>query len=164
MLSELAPVHLRGRLLLGIILVGGMPGAIVVYALGIVYPWRILSWIGCGLAMASTLSSLCVVESPLWILRYRKDRALATANLRCIRSVDSDIHEEIEQYGGQAEKTDDLPKLSELCLPEARRPLLICIGILMCNNVNGIHPVGQFTGMILEVSEPSRLNLQASGN
>ena len=155
MLSEIAPAQLRGRLMLGMILLGGLPGAIVVYGVGIVLAWRGLCWVGAGLAVASTICSVvCVTESPLWLLRHKRDAAAAAAALRAIRHPSTDIDAALAEYGDHQREDESgeesQPKLAELLEPQARRPLLIMIGLLCMNSFNGIQAVGSFTGNILE--------------
>jgi MFS family permease len=149
------------------ILFGGMPGAIVVYGVGIVVTWRGLCWIGAGLAAAATLSSLVLVESPLWTLRYRQDRVAASRQLQAIRAtVDAEtLAVALEEYSGEGGSDgaaiEASPSWRELFEPSSRRPVLIMVGLLILNNLNGVQAVGTYTGLILQDSFGESRNLAA---
>ena len=148
------------------ILFGGMPGAIVVYGIGIVVAWRGLCWVGTALAVAATLSSFILVESPLWTLRYRQDPVSARAQLQAIRAtMDTEgLALALDEYRGEEsgpDKEQSRPSISEIFDPKVRRPLLVMIGLLLLNNFNGVQAVGTYTGLILQDSFGENRNLAA---
>jgi sugar porter (SP) family MFS transporter len=158
-LSEISPIKLRGAIgvlpQLGIVI-----GILVSQLLSIPlsarpWQWRLLFGIfGVLPILQMALLPLCP-ESPKWFLSKRANAVAAENALRRLRR--GDVSEEMEQekkaqLGGRSDKVTFLQKCKALFRRELWRPLIVGVGLQMCQQLSGVNVVFAFSTNIFETA------------
>ncbi|KAG8447484.1 hypothetical protein GDO86_014833 [Hymenochirus boettgeri] len=138
-ISEISHAGVRGGL-------GACPqimavcGSLVLYALGLVLPWRWLAMVG-EIPVITMLFLLCFMPySPRFLISQGKDEEALRA-LEWLRGSDTDFHSEYDRI-----KNTIMRKSSSLSLAELRdayyyKPILIAIFMRFLQQLSGISPI-----------------------
>ena len=140
--AEIATPRLRGRLG-GIHQLAITLGLLLAYAASMVITWRWLAAVSAAFVMASVTLTMCVPESPTWLLaRYADARQAALALLWLRGGTRANIDEELCEL--RAVSTDDhqAATLRELTRERALyRPVIVGVVILTVQQLTGITAV-----------------------
>lgn len=147
-LSEIAPLQLRGELVIGneLMIVGGQLLAFVMNAiLGLTLGndpqvWRYM--LGCGMvpALALFIGLKIVPESPRWLLMHGR-KSSAKQILRPLRISDKKVATELGQIEQNLKQERQLgpAKLSDLKEPQNRRAIVLGAGLGIMEQLMGIN-------------------------
>ncbi|KAK1438252.1 hypothetical protein QVD17_04058 [Tagetes erecta] len=154
-IAEIAPKELRGGLTtLNQFMI--VTGSSISFLLGTVVSWRILA-LTTGLAPCILLivGLFFIPESPRWLANMGR-KAEFESSLRKLRGENANISAEAKEIYESILALQRLPKarLLDLFNPEYIRPVMISVGLMICQQSGGINGIGfyasetfQFAGM-----------------
>ncbi|XP_061838089.1 solute carrier family 2, facilitated glucose transporter member 6 [Nerophis lumbriciformis] len=137
-ISEISHKSLRGTL-------GSCPqftavfGALVLYALGLVLPWRWLAVVGGVPALLMVVLLVFMPDSPRRLLSLEREQQAELA-LRWLRGADYDVQSELDAIKLSVSLQRHLP-WSQLAKPVYYRPIIISVVMRLLQQLTGISPI-----------------------
>ncbi|RWR93661.1 Sugar/inositol transporter [Cinnamomum micranthum f. kanehirae] len=147
-IAEIAPKNLRG----GLTTVNQLlicTGASVVFIIGTVVSWRMLTLVGLIPCVALLLGLVFVPESPRWLAKVGREKEFESA-LRLLRGEDADISEEAAEIQDYIETLQSLPKARIQDLFERRYAysLIVGVGLMVSQQFGGINGISFYASEI----------------
>ncbi len=122
-------------------------GITLVYALGALFQWQVVSWIFVALAGLMVVSLAFIPESPHWLV-HKGYRDEAVEALKWLRGQDFDVTDEVNDLetalarnDKNASKSSILSMIAELAKPEVYKPLVILISLWGFQQFSGNYAV-----------------------
>ncbi|KAK5856557.1 hypothetical protein PBY51_008144 [Eleginops maclovinus] len=162
-ISEISPKRLRGAM-------GSCPqitsvtGALALYALGLVLPWRWLAVVGGVPALLMVVLLAFMPSSPRRLLKLGREQQAEKA-LQWLRGKHYDTQVELSDIK-QSINTQPEVTWSQLATPVYYRPILISVGMRFLQQLTGITPILVYMEPIFsksKVSLPARFDAAIVG-
>ncbi|MCL7048604.1 hypothetical protein MKW94_030000 [Papaver nudicaule] len=141
-IAEIAPKNLRGGLTTANQLMIVI-GASVAFLMGTVVSWRTLALTGLLPCIILLVGLSFIPESPRWLAKVGRQKEFETA-LQRLRGRDADVSHESAEIQDYIEDIEHLPKAKMVDLLQRKyiRPLIIGVGLMVCQQFGGINGIG----------------------
>ncbi|KAI3979958.1 hypothetical protein MKX01_042612, partial [Papaver californicum] len=141
-IAEIAPKNLRGGLTTANQLMIVI-GASVAFLMGTVVTWRTLALTGLLPCIILLVGLSFIPESPRWLAKVGRQKEFEMA-LQRLRGRDADVSHESAEIQDYIEDIKHLPKAKMVDLFQRKyfRPLIIGVGLMVCQQFGGINGIG----------------------
>lgn len=140
-IAEITPKHLRGGLTtLNQLLI--CTGLSVVFIIGTVVSWRLLTLVGLVPCFILLFGLLFVPESPRWLAKVGREKEFEVA-LRKLRGKNADISMEAAEIQDNIETLESLPKagIQDLFQRRYALPVIVGVGLMVSQQFGGINGI-----------------------
>lgn len=151
-IAEISPKNLRGGLTtLNQLMI--VTGSSVSFLLGTVVSWRTLALVGLVPPVFLLVGLLFIPESPRWLAKVGRDVEF-NHSLRKLRGKKANISAEADEIHETIVTLQSLPKARLLDLFDAKyiRPVIIAVGLMVCQQSGGINGIGFYASQTFETA------------
>lgn len=150
-IGEIAPASIRG-LLGSCHQFAVCVGVMFVYGFGAFLSWTWLA-IAVGVVLLLLECAMCFIpESPRWLLCVGR-RDDAEYALQWLRGKDANVQKEMMELEDMIKTSQDKAALREFLEPQLLKPLMISLGLMLCQQLSGINVIMIYTVDIFRMSQ-----------
>jgi len=127
--------------------------------------WKILAWVGCGVAVAQLCFMALMPATPRWLVSQNRDDE-AMESIRRLRGPNYDHRRELEELYGDNDQEDSNASWGDLCAPGSRMPFIIALVMMVIQQCSGINGVMFYCSSIFKsagVSDAALASLSLQG-
>ncbi|XP_024993675.1 sugar transporter ERD6-like 16 [Cynara cardunculus var. scolymus] len=151
-IAEISPKDLRGGLTtLNQLMI--VTGSSISFLLGTIVSWRILALVGLIPPVFLLVGLLFIPESPRWLAKVGLELEF-NHSLRKLRGKKANISAEADEIHESIVALQSLPKARLLDLFDAKyiRPVIIAVGLMVCQQSGGINGIGFYASQTFETA------------
>ena len=128
-------------------------GIFLAYCLGLDKEWKEMAHIALLPVVLSAVAACLIPETPRWLLA-RNRKVDARHALSAVRDAHADVQEELRDIEEGLDTREEMSWSEFFGREELKRPLFLCVVVMVCQQVSGINAVMFYTVSIFSTAIP----------